>query len=155
MNWKDDPYLQATLAENRVRGGLVRSAVIWTPLFLIVAVALAYFAFDEITGGDSGSWFLVALLTVFSVLLGFQAIQPLLDLLGQPAEITGVVARRWSRTDSLVVRSHYIRIERKIFKIDRDIHGDIAEGDRVRVRFYPHSAAVIEVERLGPEAATA
>lgn len=150
MNWKDDPQLQAALAESRVRSSLMRSAIIWTPLFLAALVAFLFFAFDEATGGDRGSWFLVGLLTVFSVLLGFQALQPLLDLFGEPAEVSGVVVRRWSRTDSLVVRSHYIRIERKIFRIDRDLHGDLAEGDNIRVRYYPHSAAVIAVERLAP-----
>ena len=50
MNWKDDPHLQAALAENRVRGGLVRSAIIWTPLFLVALGAFVFFAFDEATG---------------------------------------------------------------------------------------------------------
>ena len=56
---------------------------------------------------------------------------------------------RWSRSDSLVVRSHYVRIDGKnIFRVDRAIHGDLDEGDYVHIRFYPHSATIVDIEKV-------
>jgi hypothetical protein len=150
MNWQDDPQIQAAQAHHRARAALWRTALIWTPLFALSAVALLFFLVDELAGWGHGSWFLVVVLAVLSTLFGFQGLQSLIDLFAEPAEVTGEVTRRWSRTDSLVVRSHYIRIDKHIFRIDRDIHGDISQGDHVWVRYYPRSATVIEVEKRAP-----
>lgn len=149
MNWNDDPEIQKLAQKRRARSSLVRGAIIWVPLFIATALAFLYFLFDEATGGDKGSWFLVVVLLGLGVLFGFQGIQPLMDLFTEPATLTGEVTRRWSRSDSLVVRSHYIRIDGKqIFRIDRDIHGDVKEGDLLRIEHHPHSATVIDVEKL-------
>ena len=154
MNWKDDPEINKQLDRRRAHSSLVRGAIIWMPLFIVTALAFLYFFFDEATGGDKGSWFLVFILLALAVLFGFQGIQPLLDLFTEPEIVTGYVTRRWSRSDSLVVRSHYIRIDNKqIFRIDRDLHGDVKEGDYLRIEHHSHSATVIEVEKLAKPAA--
>lgn len=136
-------------AERRARAGLVRSVLAWGPFAAASIGAFLFFAFDRIVlGSDYGStWFLVVLLAIFSFLFGFQAIQPLLDLFGRPKEVTAPVTRKWARSDSLIIRSHYIRLETgHIFRIDRALHGDVAVDDTVRVRFYPRSATVIELD---------
>ncbi|MFQ5380897.1 MAG: hypothetical protein ACE5EF_04640 [Dehalococcoidia bacterium] len=150
MNHEGDPEIQAALAEASARRSLWRTVLIWGPFFIAAFAALVFFLFDELNGGNRGSWFLVGLLAVFSLLLGLHAGQSLRDLAGQPAELTGFVVRRWSRTDSLVMRSHYIRVEGSIFHIDRIKHGDIEEGDYIWVRYYPHSATVVQVEKREP-----
>ncbi len=150
MNLDDDPEIKAAMAEATARRSLWRTVLIWGPLFLVAFAAFIFFTLDEATGGNKGSWFLVGLLAVLSVLLGVHSGQSLRDLSGSPAELTGFVVRRWSRTDSLVMRSHYIRVEGSIFHIDRIKHGDVEEGDYVWVRYYPHSATVIQVEKREP-----
>lgn len=153
MNWQDDPDVIAQKMRNHAKFRLQRSAIIWTPLFLIALGALLYFAFDTAfnDGDRGGTWFLVVVLSIFTVLFGFQSIQALLDLMGEPETMTGRVIRRWSRTDSLVVRSHYIRMDTKqIFQVDRTIHGDVAEGDLLQLEYYPHSAILIAMEKLPP-----
>ena len=51
-DWRNDSEIQQQLRERGVRNGILRTAVIWTPLFLVSAVALLYFLFDVLTGAD-------------------------------------------------------------------------------------------------------
>ena len=154
MNWEDDPELQARVYEGRIRGGLIRSALLWTPCFLAVFLLLVYFLFDQATGGERGSWFLIVVLAIFSGLLGFQASQSLMDLRSDPIEATHVVVRRWSKSDSLVMRTHYLQLANKAI-----LHGDkhILEGvkveDTVVVRYYPHTGVILSVDKAKPTAA--
>ena len=151
MSWEHDPLHQKAEQERRARRGLVLSALIWTPLFLLVGGAFVFFLGDILLGGNRGTWFLIVILAILSFLLGYQSIHNLLDLWRGAAEMTGTITRRWARSDSLVFRSHYIRVGRnKIFRIDRLYHDDVNEGDYVRVRYYPHSAVVIKCERIQP-----
>jgi hypothetical protein len=147
-----DPLIRRAHQERRARNGLIRNAVIWLPLFLVAGGALLYFLFDKLSGGGSGTWFLLVVLSILSFLFGYQGIHALLDLLRGDITTEGVVTRRWARTDSLVMRSHYIRLDGKeIFRIDNLYHGEAKAGDRVRVRYYPYSAVVIELETIEVE----
>jgi hypothetical protein len=147
-----DPLVQRAHQERRARNSLIRSAVIWLPLFAVSGGALLYFGFDKLTGGDSGTWFLLVVLSILSFLFGYQGIHALLDLIQGDTTTEGFVIRRWARTDSLVMRSHYIRLDsREIFRIDNLYHGEAKAGDYVRVRYYPRSAVVIELERVQVE----
>ncbi|MGE5594550.1 MAG: hypothetical protein ACM3S1_00795 [Hyphomicrobiales bacterium] len=152
MNWQDDPEIQKRLRENAVRNGILRTAIIWTPLFLVALCALLFFAFDMITGGGRATWFLLVVLGLFTLLFGFQSIQALLDLRSEPRSLEDIIVRRWSRSDSLVMRSHYIRLGNgQILRGDLDLLGDVREDDVVRVRYYPHSAVLVSCERVRTE----
>ena len=151
MSWDQDPEIAARLFEHRVRAGIIRSAIIWTPLFLVAAAALIFYLGDVLIGFDrGGTWFLIVVLAVLTLLFGFQAFQALLDLRAEPEEETGEVSRRWSRSDSLVMRSHYIRIGDHILRGDLILLDGIKEGDDVRVRYYSHSAVIVHLEKLKP-----
>lgn len=153
-NWTDDPEIADRLHEHRVRGGVIRSAIIWTPIFLVTFFGFAFYLVDRLFGlGHGGTWFLVVVLGVLASLFGFQAAQSLLDLRAEPRETTGMITRRWSRSDSLVLKSHYVRVDDKILRGDVFLLAEVKEGDRVRVRFYPHSAVLLRVEKLKPELA--
>ncbi len=149
MSWEHDPEIAAKLIEHRVRNGLIRSAVIWTPLFLVTAGGCLFYIADQVFSLDKGgTWFLVVVLAVLALLFGFQAFQALLDLRASPEEESGTVSRRWSRSDSLVMRSHYIRIGDHILRGDLLLLDGVKEGDEVRVRYFPHSAVLVAVEKL-------
>jgi hypothetical protein len=144
-DWQSDPEVMRAAAERRARMSLIRTSVFWVPIFLVTAGALLFFAFEQATGGERGSWFLVGVLVLLSTLFGFQGLQSFFDLFTKPRVATEMVTRKWSRTDSLVIRSHYVRMGRKlIFRMHKDLHGDFKPGDWVTVRYYPHSATVIE-----------
>ncbi len=149
MDWQTDPYLARLEKERRARNNVIRTAVIWMPLFLLVFAGLVWAVFDRVTGGGTSTWFLVGVLGIISFLFGFQGIQALRDLIGGERTVTGQVTRRWTRRDSFVLKSHYIRLDNKqIFLIDDAFHGDVREGDLVEVRHYPHTSVVIDCERL-------
>lgn len=145
---EDDPAYQQKMQEARIRGGLVRSAAIWTPLFAIVGGAFVYYLLGQLFGFGNGTWFLVVVLGFLSFLMGFQSINALRDLIGGTREVEGEVTRRWARRDSFVFQSHYIRLDKKIFRIDGFFHRDIKVGDQVRLRYYPASMVVVSAERL-------
>lgn len=154
MNWQNDLEIAADLEAARARGRLIRSVALWGPVFAVTASALVFFFIDRLAmGGDhGGTWFLVGFLALLSFLFGFQAAQAVLDLSGGLQEATGTVTRRWSRSDSLVMRSHYIRLDNKrILRIGAEFHTGIREGDHLRVKFYPHSALVVWAERVTPQ----
>jgi len=149
MKWHEDPEIRRPYAAAAARGGLIRTAVIWMPLFVLAALGMLFFLFDQLTGGDRGSWFLVIVLAVMTTLFGFQGMQATLDLAGEPREKTGEVTRRWSRSDSLVMKSHYIRLDSgEILRGNVILFDGIEAGDRVNVLYYPHSAVVIDLEKV-------
>ncbi len=147
MNWQDDPIVRDEMALHSVRAGLWRGAIIWTPPFLASAAGLVFFLWDLVTGGGRGGPIIVVIVAILAVLFGYQSIQSVLDLRGQPQEIEDVVTKRWHRNDSIVIRTHYIRLgPRLILRGDAVTLHDIKEGQRVAVRFYPHSAVVITIK---------
>lgn len=154
MNWQEDAILSDALALQRVRAGLWRSALIWTPPFLLSAAGFLFFLWDLVTGGGRGGPVIVIVVALLAVLFGHEAIQAILDLRSEPREIEDVVTQRWHRNDSIVIRTHYIRLGTKlILRGGAGMLADITEGQRVAVRYYHHSAVVIAirpVSRTGP-----
>src|SRR5687768_1230488 len=97
--------------ERSLRRGIIRSAIIWTPMFAILIGLWVFFLWDRITGPEYGStWFLMVVLTVFGILFGVQSISALRDLFGKPGEESGIVSRQWTKRDSFVWKSYYIRM---------------------------------------------
>ncbi len=155
MSWHDDPEVQKQVRLRSARGKLLRSVIIWMPLFL-AALAGAVFYTADILFMDrkyDSTWVLVTVLTILAVLFGFQAIQSLLDFLDKPRTERGVVTRRWARSDSFVVRSHYMRLEKRILRGDAFLLAEIREGDYVEATFYPHSAVLVWAHKVEPPAA--
>ena len=152
MNWQDDPELARLSYKGSVRGRLLRSVLIWGPFFVVALGALLFFTFDRaFLGGDhGGTWFLVIVLAILTVLFGFQTIQSLLDLLGEPKVTAGFVGRRWARSDSIVIKAHYIRLGNLILRGDQFVLDGIREGDYVEATYYPHSAVLVWVEKQEP-----
>jgi hypothetical protein len=144
----DDELIAEKLTERRIWRGLVRSAVIWTPPFVVCAGLLLFFFFDMIVGEERGTWFLVVVLLILSALFGAQSLQAILDLISRPATAEGEVTRRWARNDSLVIRTHYMRLGKTILRGEKDVLADIATGDRVVARYHPHTGVLISVKKL-------
>lgn len=151
MNWYDDPELAAIRRVQQVRKGLIRSAIIWTPLFLAALAGGVFYAIDTATGSSyGGTWILVVILAIAAFLFGFQSIQAWLDLFGKPIDETGFVQRRWARRDSFVFQTQYIRMDKRILRGDHLLLAEVKEGDYLRANFYPHSSVLVDVEKLPP-----
>lgn len=159
MSAYGDPQLERALKTRAVRAGIMRAAVLWTPLGLAAAGAFVYFLIDRaFRGGESGStWFLVVVLGLLALLFGYQAVQSVLDLFTQPRKRRGRVTRMWSRRDSLVAKTYYLRVDRQILRADAHGIAGVREGDWVEVTYFPHSAVLVwadVVDGPGEEAAT-
>lgn len=152
MSWDTDPAIQKELRARSVRGKLLRSAVIWGPLFLVTLAGTLFYTADILFMDREygATWVLVTIVGILAVLFGFQAVQSLLDFFDHPRTEKGYVTRRWARSDSLVVRSHYMRLERKILRGDAFLLAGIKEGDYVEATFYPHSAVLVWVDKAEP-----
>ncbi|MEX0781168.1 MAG: hypothetical protein WD557_00850 [Dehalococcoidia bacterium] len=158
MNWRTDPDLVMAEQERSARGKVIRSAFIWMPLFLISFGSWLFFGFDRIfLDGEFGStWFLMVVLTIFATLFAFPAVQSVLDLRDGPTEEELNVVRSWSRRDAFVVKNHFLKIESgQILEGNAFAIEGVVDGDRVRARYYPHSAVLIWARRIeddaGPE----
>lgn len=142
------------------RAGLIRTAVIYTPLFLLTLVATLMM----LIGGWYGGPVLLVLAIVAVFLFGYQSVQSLRDLREQSTRSTrGPVTRIWSKRDMFVTRSYYINVERAIFRIPVESYWDLREeAKRMRadgsdadywiealVEHYPHTGNVVGLERLG------
>jgi hypothetical protein len=155
VSWQDDPKLQKDLRARSVRGKILRSAIIWGPLFLLTLAGTVFYTADILFMDRQygATWVLVTIVGILAVLFGFQAVQSALDLFDKPRTESGYVTRRWARSDSLVVRSHYMRLEGKILRGDAYLLAEIKEGDYVEATFYPHSAVLVWVDKR-PERST-
>ena len=144
----DQPEYQLDAQRARARGSIIRTAVIWTPLFVLSGGALLYFTLGQLFDFGEG-WFLVGVLSIVTFLVGFQSVGALQDLIRGTTDVTGQVTRRWARRDSLVIKSHYVRIDGgKIIRLDGLFHTDVAVNDRVRIEYYPSSMVAATVERF-------
>ena len=93
QNWKDDPDLQEEMHRRGVRNRIVRSAILWTPLAVMMGLLFLFYVWDTAfnSGDHGGSWVLVIIMGVMAGLFAFQSGQALLDLYGEPATRTGLV----------------------------------------------------------------
>ncbi len=132
------------------RGRLIRDAIIYTPIFLLCAFVLVLMLIGVLDRAIVG----MVLLAVVTFLFGYQSIQTLRDLRERPRQFEGAVARRWTKRDGFVVKSHYVAVNKAIFRIPVDAYMDVKTGDSVRIEAYPHTGLVLRCERTArPEPA--
>ena len=125
------------------RGRIVRDALIYTPLFVLSAGLLALMLANVVDRAIIG----MILLAGMAFLFGYQSVQSLRDLSAAPRTVTGVITRRWTKRDAFVAKSHYITVERAIYRIPVESYLDLLERDTVTIVAYPHTGTVVSVER--------
>ncbi len=128
---------------------VLRSTLMFTPFLLIVLAILALLVKDTAEQGTSAGR-IVAMVLVGSVtlLLAYQVVQSLRDLFSRPVETTGLVERRWSRSDFFLFRSSYVFVGRNVYRLRPEQFIDVDLGDTVRIVHYPHTGAVETIEVL-------
>lgn len=125
------------------RARVIRDAVIYTPLFLLVLAALLLM----VVGIWDRAPVAMVLLAVVGFLFGYQSIQSLRDLRERPETVKGPVERRWTKRDAFVAKSQYIAVNKGIFRIPVQSYLDVKVGDTVTIVAYPHTGTVVSVER--------
>ena len=132
------------------RGGLWRSALVWTPLFLASAGGGFYFLYMQLATDSGSGWAVPIILILFGALLGYQSAQSIRDLRGSTATTEGFITRRWSKFD-LGMRTSYFRLDNgKILRLDRVQWLQIKKDDYVEVEYFPASMMGVTVEKREP-----
>lgn len=133
------------------RTAIVRSVLLFAPFLAVALIVLAVLARDAADGGG-GTFVGLTLIGLVALLLTYQVIQSLRDLLAQPVETAGTVERRWSRNEFFLFRNSYAFVEGNVFRLspEQEIHVEL--GDKVRILHYPHTATVEAIEVLEPGA---
>jgi hypothetical protein len=138
------------------RFAILRGALIYTPLFVASGGGFIVVLLMLIGGGEPGLLVTLAVAGLAAVLTGYQSIQSLRDLAAEPRTSRGSIRRKWSRSDFLIARSHYIYVDKSVFKIDPITFVELEDGDVVSVLHYPHTNTVVSVgtEESEPAAST-
>ena len=120
---------------------VVRSAAIWTPIFIAstaLGVAFALIALDS-----PGAWVSFAIAVLIALLSGVSALGALRDIYAEPIQTTGVIQRKWRKSDALFFRGHYILCQKRVFRIPREVYDELPEvGAGVLLEHYPHTSAL-------------
>jgi hypothetical protein len=126
------------------RRAVIRAAVVYTPLF---AASLALTVVSAIGVINAG---IVVTIIVggISFLFGYQSIQALRDIGAELTITQGGIARRWSKMDLFITRSHYISVNRNIFRLPVEDWYGLAEDDVVIITHYPHTGTVATIEKV-------
>ncbi|MEZ4553541.1 MAG: hypothetical protein AB7L91_04965 [Dehalococcoidia bacterium] len=130
------------------RRTVIRQAVIYTPLSVGVIVLLSI-SLWSVVNGQLGALIAATILALIALAVVFQSVAALRDLRAQPTATSGMVRRAWTKGMFLgFIRSHYILVQRAVFDISIVSYTQLAEGDEVEVRHWPHTKTVIEVRKL-------
>lgn len=130
------------------RGGLVRMALLFTPLAGISGGGVAWLGL-LLVGGEVGA--LIGLTVVGLVLFatGYQARAALRDLRAAPVATTGAILRK--RRPGIFLwlgRTHYLRLAEGAFVVSVPAYHELEEGDEVEIDHWPHTHRVIRVRLL-------
>ena len=138
----DDGTLQ------RARRTVVRSALTWTPLFVLF-VALGALLLVRALTQSGGAWVGFAIVALIALLASPLAFAALRDLRAEPIETEGTITRKWSKADLIVFRGHYLTVGKRVFRVRKDIWLLMPEVfGRVHVRHFPHTNTLIAWEAL-------
>ena len=126
---------------------ILRSALLFAPFLVLNLGVLGLLVQQIATEGASGGRIVAVVLVSFvAMLIGYQVLQSVRDLFSGLIETTGVVERRWNRSDLFLFRNTYIFVERNVFRLAPEEAIGLQLGDTVRVVHFPHTSTVERIE---------
>ena len=137
--------IQATPTQyRRARRRLIRSALIWTPTFVIFTGMSAYFLVKALDS-DSSTWVAFVVTGLLGLLVSFASISALRDLFARPIETEARIQRKWTGSDMLVLPVHYVLVGRRVFRVPKLTYLEMPEtGAVVRCLHYPYTNALVD-----------
>jgi hypothetical protein len=124
------------------RSSLIRTALLYTPLFILLRGALGFVIRELALEPGAGSVAAVVIVGLLAFLTGYQSVQALRDLVAQPMETQGVIHRKWRRNDLFVMHSHYLLVNRHVFRVEPTDFMELEVDDTVSIVHYPHTDTV-------------
>ncbi len=128
---------------------VLRSTILFVPFLAVTLFALGFIVREIATDGASAG-VIVGLVLVGSValLLGYQVIQSIRDLLSETVETIGEVERSWTRNDMFLFRNSYVFVDRNVYRVPPEQYIELSPGDNVRIVHTPHTGVVETIERV-------
>ena len=138
----------------RARRMIMRSAALWLPIFGLFGAGAVFFFVRAVTE-DSGAWVGFAILGLIALLTLPLLVASLQDLRADPVETEGAVARKWRKSDFFLLRSHYLMVGKRVFRVEKAVWLESPDvPGRVHLLHYPHTNTLIDwrpVEEADPE----
>ena len=132
--------------ESLARAALRRGTAIYSALFLLDA---AVFSLVVASGTSGAAYVTLSIVGIVGLLLGYTAVQHIRDLGGQLAESEGLITRKWSRADFLIVmQSYYIMVGRVVYRLLPEDYIHLEEGMYVKIVHFPHTLNVVSVHEV-------
>lgn len=129
--------------------GVLRSALLFSPFFVVALVVMGIIVREIASEGMSGGRLIgIVLVGLMALLLGYQILQSVRDLFAGLVETTGLVERRWSRSDFFLFRNDYIFVHKNVYRLHPEQYVEVGLGDTVRIVHFPHTSAVEAIEVL-------
>ena len=139
-------------ARSKAWNAVLRSTILFTPFLAITLFGLGFIVRELATdGATTGRVVGLVLVSSVALLLGYQVVQSIRDLLSQTVETVGEVERSWTRNDFFLFRNSYVFLDRNVYRVPPEQYLDLSPGDKVRIVHLPHTGAVETIERLGAE----
>ena len=128
---------------------MLRSTILFTPFLALTLFGLGFIVTQFASDGASAGR-VVGLILVGSValLLGYQVIQSIRDLLSGTVETVDEVVRSWTRNDMFLFRNSYVFVDRNVYRVPPDQYIELSPGDMVRIVHTPHTGVVETIERV-------
>lgn len=137
---------------SKASNAVLRSTLLFTPFLAVTLFGLAFIVRELVAEGPTAGRF-VGLVLVASValLLAYQVVQSIRDLLAETVETVGEVERSWTRNDLFLFRNSYVFLGRNVYRVPPEQYLELSPGDKVRIVHLPHTGAVETIERVGSE----
>jgi len=128
-------------AVRRGRVALVRGLLMYMLLLAVDTLLIWYI----VASGPRGlGWVTLSAITVLGVLVAFQVWLHARDLQSEVVVTEGEVLRMFTRAELIVAwQSHYVQIEKRIFRVRPEDYIFLKEGMPARVTHFPHTLNVI------------
>ena len=113
---------------------------------LLLAVDVLAVYYIAANGAGGGAYITLSVVVAVGVLLAYHVWQHARDLGSPLAESEGIVTRKWSRADLIIVwHSYYVTVERTVFRLKPEDWILLEEGMHVKVVHFPSTLNVVSV----------
>jgi hypothetical protein len=147
----------------KYRGRVILMALFYGAITLL-CIVMVVIAVYMLAGGDGGFVIMLCLFGFFGLVFGYWALHYLRDMSAKPVTYEGTVMKKWHKGNLFIFfmpsfyiyvsQPNYLEVEAeggrpwgKVFTIKRQEYAMLLETDLVRVRCYPHSLTVEQLER--------
>ncbi len=123
--------------------------LIYGALLVLDVIVIAYFV---AIGASGAAYITISIVGLVGLLLAHHVWQHVRDLRAPLVETEGQILRKWKRADLVIAwDSHYINVERSVFKIATIDYHLVEEGMYATIVHFPRTLTVVSVHAVQKE----